>query len=138
MKDADGRIGGPSKIARDVTYQSQKQAQERTAADLRAMTMLRELAVCLRARVRMSIDACMKSLAWQLPLVENSTCFTSNVKSAFDVDDSLDKLIKRYGIDSAGARTNLNNSSRPWRHSAPSDPSHRFVEARTAGILLRR
>jgi hypothetical protein len=59
-------------------------------------------------------------------------------KSAFDVDDTLDKLIKRYGIDSAGARTHLSNSSRPWRHSAPSDSSHRCVQARTAGILLRR
>jgi PAS domain S-box-containing protein len=41
LKDSDGRIIGASKIGRDIT--DQRRAQERIAADLRAMTMLREV-----------------------------------------------------------------------------------------------
>jgi PAS domain S-box-containing protein len=47
VKDADGRIVGASKVARDITHQ--RRAQERMAADLRAMTMLREVgSLCAR------------------------------------------------------------------------------------------
>jgi PAS domain S-box-containing protein len=47
VKDAHGRIVGASKIARDITYQ--KRARQRMAADLWAMTTLREVAsLCAR------------------------------------------------------------------------------------------
>ena len=59
MKDADGRIGGPSKIARDITYQ--RQAQERTAADLQAMTMLRDVG-SLFARKSKNVDRCQHEI----------------------------------------------------------------------------
>jgi len=56
VKDGDGRIVGASKVARDITYQ--KRAQERVAADLRAMTVLREVG-SLCAREGKNLDKCL-------------------------------------------------------------------------------
>jgi PAS domain S-box-containing protein len=56
LKDDDGQVVGVSKIARDITYQ--KRAQERMAADLRAMTMLREVGN-LCAREGKNLDRCL-------------------------------------------------------------------------------
>ena len=56
VKDADGRIVGASTVARDVTYQ--KRAQERMAADLRAMMMLQEVG-SPRAREGKNLDRCL-------------------------------------------------------------------------------
>jgi PAS domain S-box-containing protein len=59
VKDADGRIVGASKVARDITYQ--KRAQERMAADLRAMTLLREVG-SLCAREGKNLDKCLQEI----------------------------------------------------------------------------
>jgi PAS domain S-box-containing protein len=59
VKDANGRIVGASKIARDITYH--KRAQERIAADLRAMTMLREIG-SLCARESDNLDKCLHEI----------------------------------------------------------------------------
>jgi PAS domain S-box-containing protein len=59
VKDADGQIIGASKTGRDITYQ--KRAQERMAADLRAMTMLREVG-SLCAREGKNLDRCLHEI----------------------------------------------------------------------------
>jgi PAS domain S-box-containing protein len=56
VKGADGRIIGASKIGRDITYQ--KRAQEQMAADLWAMTMLREVGSRC-AREGKNLDKCL-------------------------------------------------------------------------------
>jgi PAS domain S-box-containing protein len=59
VKDADGRIVGASKIGRDITYR--KRARERMAADLWAMTKLRELG-SLCAREGKNPDRCLQEI----------------------------------------------------------------------------
>jgi PAS domain S-box-containing protein len=59
VKDEDGRVVGASKVARDITYQ--KGARERMAADLWAMTMLREVG-SLCAREGENFDKCLKEI----------------------------------------------------------------------------
>jgi len=61
VKDADGRIVGASKIARDITYQ--KRAQQRMAADLWAMTTLREVG-SLCAREGKNLDKCLHGILY--------------------------------------------------------------------------
>jgi PAS domain S-box-containing protein len=59
VKDAHGRIVGASKVARDITYQ--KRGRERTAADLWAMTMLRQVG-SLCARQGRNLDGCLHEI----------------------------------------------------------------------------
>jgi PAS domain S-box-containing protein len=59
VKDTDGRIVGASKIVRDITCQ--KKAQDRMEADLRAMTMLREVG-SLCARDGRNLDKCLHEI----------------------------------------------------------------------------
>jgi PAS domain S-box-containing protein len=59
VKDNDGRVVGVSKIARDITHR--KRAQERMAADLRAMAMLREVG-SLCAREGKNLDKCLHEI----------------------------------------------------------------------------
>jgi PAS domain S-box-containing protein len=57
VRDATGRIVGASKISRDITYR--RGAREQTAADVRAMTLLRELGV-RSVRKDISFNQCLQ------------------------------------------------------------------------------
>lgn len=59
VKDGNGRVVGASKVARDITYK--KRAQERTAADLWGMTLLREVG-SLCARQGENFDKCLHEI----------------------------------------------------------------------------
>ena len=59
VKDDNGHIVGASKVARDITYK--KRAQERMAADLWGMTMLREVG-SLCARQGENFDKCLHEI----------------------------------------------------------------------------
>jgi PAS domain S-box-containing protein len=59
LKDDDGRVVGASKVARDITYQ--KGARKRMAADLWAMTMLREVG-SLCEREGKNFDRCLHEI----------------------------------------------------------------------------
>src|SRR5262249_13145981 len=59
VKDANGRIVGASKIARDISCQTH--AHTRIVADLRAMTMLREVGI-LCAREGKNRDKCLHEI----------------------------------------------------------------------------
>ena len=79
VRNASGRIAGASKIARDIT--EWRRVREQRAADLRAMTLLRELAIrCVRDDV--DIDRCLQDF------VEAAIAITKADKGNLQLFDS--------------------------------------------------